>query len=65
VGIATRNDYKSHLGCYHAQQAVEKALKGALTYLQIAFPFTHDLDRLRDLIPSTWDVTRLHQTSFR
>jgi HEPN domain-containing protein len=31
VGIATRNDYKSHLGCYHAQQAVKKALKGALT----------------------------------
>jgi HEPN domain-containing protein len=35
--------------CFHAQQAIEKALKALLTYRQIAFPRTHDLLRLLDL----------------
>jgi HEPN domain-containing protein len=31
---------------YHAQQAMEKALKGYLTWHQIPFPWTHNLERL-------------------
>jgi len=37
--------------CYLAQQAAEKALKAALIFLQVEFPFRHDLDELRDLLP--------------
>lgn len=35
--------------CYHCQQAVEKYLKGLLTYYQIDFIKTHDLDYLYKL----------------
>jgi HEPN domain-containing protein len=31
---------------YHSQQAMEKALKGYLTWHQISFPWTHNLERL-------------------
>ncbi len=42
--------------CFLAQQAAEKALKAILILLEIEFPFTHDLDRLRESIPSGWRV---------
>lgn len=42
--------------CFFAQQAAEKALKAGLVLLQTEFPFTHDLDRLRDLLPDGWSV---------
>lgn len=42
--------------CYLAQQAAEKALKAALIHSQIAFPYVHDLDELRDLLPPDWRV---------
>lgn len=42
--------------CFLAQQAAEKTLKTVLVLLEIEFPFTHDLDRLRDLIPQGWRV---------
>ena len=42
--------------CLLAQQAAEKDLKSALILLEIEFPFTHDLDRLRDLLPEGWLV---------
>lgn len=32
--------------CFHAQQSVEKSLKGFLTCRSIPFPKTHDLGRL-------------------
>jgi HEPN domain-containing protein len=32
----------------HAQQAVEKAIKAVLTVKETEFPFTHDLERLRE-----------------
>ena len=38
-------------GCWHAQQAAEKALKAVLIFLQIDFQRTHDLDVLRALLP--------------
>lgn len=35
---------------FHAQQAVEKALKAWLAYLGVPFPKTHDIQRLIDLL---------------
>jgi HEPN domain-containing protein len=46
--------------CWLAQQAAEKALKGALTSQQIPFPFRHDLDALRNLLPEGWGVKVRH-----
>lgn len=46
--------------CYHAQQTAEKAIKAALVFLQIPFPFRHDLDFLRDLLPTGWSVKTQH-----
>lgn len=37
---------------FHAQQAVEKYLKAFLTWHQIPFPKTHDIERLLSLIES-------------
>ncbi len=36
--------------CFHAQQCVEKAIKALLIHLNIAFPRTHVLERLLDLL---------------
>ena len=38
--------------CFHAQQCVEKALKGLLAHRGIAFPRTHVLETLLDLLKS-------------
>ena len=43
-----------------SQQAAEKALKAALVLEQIEFPFIHDLDRLRNLLPDGWGVKDTH-----
>jgi HEPN domain-containing protein len=40
--------------CYHAQQAAEKALKAVLVFLQIDYPFTHNLNAVRTRIPVGW-----------
>ena len=37
---------------FHAQQAVEKALKAVLAAREHEFPFTHDLDALAELCRS-------------
>jgi HEPN domain-containing protein len=58
--VAATGELAPHIGCYHAQQAAEKALKAILVYLQTRFPFRHDLDELRELIPQGWDITRVH-----
>ena len=42
--------------CWLAQQAVEKAIKAILIFLQIDFPYTHDLDVLRNLVPDGWQL---------
>jgi hypothetical protein len=34
--------------CFHAQQAVEKYLKGVILLADQPFPFTHDLKELQD-----------------
>lgn len=42
--------------CWFAQQAAEKALKAALVLEGISFPFRHNLNALRDLLPAGWRV---------
>jgi HEPN domain-containing protein len=42
--------------CFHAQQCAEKALKGALVYLQIPFSKTHDLFTLRRLLSDEFEI---------
>jgi HEPN domain-containing protein len=42
--------------CFHAQQAAEKAIKAIFVFLQIDFPFTQNLNQLRDLLPEGWSV---------
>lgn len=42
--------------CFLSQQCAEKAIKAALTFEEVNFPKNHDLDRLRDLIPTSWKV---------
>lgn len=49
----------SRHACWLAQQAAEKALKGALVLEEVDFPFSHDLDALRNLLPDSWPVHRL------
>ena len=45
---------------FHAQQAVEKALKAALVLADIDPPRTHDLNALRNGLPSGWRVRTRH-----
>ena len=46
--------------CSLSQQAAEKALKAALVLEEAAFPFSHDLDALRNLLPAGWPVHTEH-----
>jgi len=39
---------------FHAQQCAEKYLKGALTFLRVPFPKTHDLEELCRLLSPHW-----------
>ncbi len=39
-----------YAACFHAQQAVEKYLKGLLTWLQVEFPKTHVIETLLDIL---------------
>ncbi len=49
VPLPERGLYE-HL-CFHAQQAAEKSLKAILVKSGIAFPHTHNLQTLIDLLP--------------
>jgi HEPN domain-containing protein len=49
----------AHQVCFLSQQAAEKGLKAALIFLQIEFPFRHDLEFLRTLFPQDWECSRL------
>ena len=46
--------------CWLSQQAAEKALKAALVLEGAEFPFTHDLDALRNRLPEGWHVRTAH-----
>lgn len=38
---------------FHAQQAAEKLMKAALARRRVGYPFTHDLERLLELVEDT------------
>ncbi len=40
--------------CFLSQQAAEKAVKAALVFLQVEFPYRHDLALLRTYLPDGW-----------
>jgi HEPN domain-containing protein len=44
--------------CFHAQQAVEKSIKAVLVRNGIAFPKTHNIERLLDLLPPSVERTQ-------
>lgn len=48
--LADRSSAPRHV-CWLSQQAAEKALKAALVLEEIDFPYTHDLNDLRNLLP--------------
>lgn len=56
--LLEREDVPPRLTCFLAQQAAEKAIKAALIFLQIEFPFRHDLDLLRTLLPDGWTLKK-------
>ncbi len=45
----TLRDAPYRLIAYHAQQCVEKYLKGCLVFLEVDVPYTHNIARLREL----------------
>ncbi len=45
--------------CFHAQQSAEKCLKALLTWHQVAFPKTHALELLLELLRSVDDAIAL------
>ena len=47
--------------CFHAQQAAEKSIKAVLIHRGIAFPKTHILERLVDMLPK--DVFKIRELS--
>lgn len=55
-GLILNHDQVPRAACFNARQCAEKSLKASLVFLQIPFPKTHDLNRLRDLLPRGWDV---------
>ena len=57
--LASNESAPRHI-CFLAQQSAEKALKAALVLEEMDFPFRHDLDALRNLLPNTWPVRREH-----
>lgn len=59
VALGTEGVAPRH-ACFHAQQAAEQALKAVLVFLEIEFPYRHDLDILRDLVPAGWPVKEDH-----
>ena len=54
--MLTSLGFESRHVCWLAQQSAEKAIKAALVWLQIDFPWQHDLDVLRNLLPDDWRV---------
>ena len=52
--LAADGIFASRYACWHFQQAAEKALKAALVLDGIDYPYIHDLNELRDLMPGSW-----------
>ena len=51
AGIPAQGEILRETLCFHAQQAVEKSLKAVLVDMGVAFPKTHSIERLIDLLP--------------
>ena len=61
--LLDRVDVAPRQACWLAQQVAEKALKAlkaVLVFLELDFPWTHNLDVLRNLIPEGWKVKEQH-----
>lgn len=57
----SRKKHSRDIVCFHPQQCVEKYLKARLVEAGIAFPRTHDLEKLLDLalpVEPQWGVLR-------
>ncbi len=54
--MMTSNPTEPSLACFFVQQAAEKSLKAALVTERIDPPRTHDLNKLRDLLPGGWEL---------
>jgi HEPN domain-containing protein len=54
--LASRDEIEPWIASFHAQQATEKYVKAALVVEQIRFPRTHELERLRPLLPAGWEL---------
>lgn len=52
--LARGGELVPRLACFHAQQAAEKAMKAALVLDGVGFPFSHDLQVIRNLLPDDW-----------
>jgi len=46
---------------FHAQQVVEKAIKAALVLEGRSAPKSHDLDQLRNSLPTGWRIRTTHR----
>lgn len=53
LAVLLREDVANTIVGFHAQQAVEKALKAALAAHRVDFPYTHDIDGLIELCRSS------------
>lgn len=51
--MVERREVPRH-ACFLSQQAAEKAVKAALVFLQVEFPYRHDLALLRIHLPDGW-----------
>ena len=60
--IQSGNEFAPQI-CFLSQQAAEKGLKAALIFLQIDFPFRHDLELLTTLFPADWGCSQLSNVS--
>ena len=54
--LLTDSSSASRYVCWLSQQAAEKALKAALELEAIDYPYTYDLNALRNLLPDSWSV---------
>lgn len=54
--MATMTEFRPRHICWYSQQAAEKAIKAVLVFEQVEFPYSHDLDQLRALVPLGWEI---------
>lgn len=63
--LSAHADVDLAIACFHAQQAVEKALKAVMTSGRIAYPRTHNLEELANLIADQGIALPLTPREFR